>query len=299
MKKLIPLVVVCMCLFVSAYADELNTTVYINGAPYLDTLYFTDNDSGNLQVYPDDSGMSWCYGNFSDVDGSSTVVNINATFYGPSFNVNSPVSFGAVYFNDSCTLSNLVGMTGEYNCSAIMYHHSEPGLWSCNVSIIDDVDQWTSNVTTNTVDDLVSIQVPPPLANATHNATLDFGYYALGQNSTTTDFIIDVNNSGNVAFNVTLDPYRVSATPVDTEAMACTVGNLPATNILFDLSPGTDVGLKTALSDAPTPTGAPLAPTAFGSIPPTTQSIYFGIIIPTVDIGGRCAGFMDIESSLT
>jgi hypothetical protein len=291
MKTTYMLILLGLFAVTSVFADELNITVYVNGAPEVRTISFTDLDGGNIQVYPNDTAIMNCSGTLYDVDGANDIGIINATFFasGSGYFESSPAASGAVYINNTnCSIFNIVGTDAEFECLVYVHHHSLPGTWSCNVTAFDSYNQMGTNATTNTVDVLRSIQLP--------NITVDFGTYPLNTDSGTNDFNVTYNNTGNVAFDTQLDAYRVTATPSDANAMLCTVGNLPVGSLAYSYTAEQPFASKTPLTDAPIDTNSNLLPTAVGDIDPTTQSVAFGIGIPASGLGGRCVGWLDISA---
>ena len=273
----------------TVYAVEIPTTMSVDNDPVVSTIALTDSDGGNLQVWANDTRIFNCTGVVTDLDGFADISKVNATIYAPSSSLGGADSFGLHYSNTSCNIYGSSGNTSSYNCGFIVHHQSQPGLWTCNVSVNDTFARTTTNATTNTVDVFKSIAVPLQ--------TIAFGSYAHSQNSGTTDKTVTVNNTGNVQFNVTLDAYRSSGIPADVNAMTCTTGTLPVASMVYATSAGVAALSKTPLADAPTTINANVSTTAFGSTAPVAYSFYLGMVVPAAGQSGACTGFLDVSAS--
>ena len=273
----------------AAYAIEIPTNVSIDNDPYITSSSLTDSDGGTLQVWANDSRLFNCTGTASDLDGFGDIVNINATIYGAASNLSAADSAGLHYTNSSCSRFGGSGNTTSFNCAFTVHHNTQNSTWICNTSVNDTASRFNSNTSTNSVDVFKSIAVPLQ--------TIAFGSYAHSQNSGTTDKNITINNTGNVAFNVTLDAYRQSGTPADNFSMSCTVGNLNVTSIVFATTPGVAALSKTALNDSPTTIPANVSFSPYGTTAFVPFSFYLGIVIPAIGPGGACNGYLDVSAS--
>jgi len=270
-------------------AVEIPTNVTIDNDPRVATISLLDSDGGTLQVWANDSRIFNCTGTVTDGDGFADMGAVNATIYGPTSNFSAANSAGLHYSNLTCLKFASAGNSSTYTCGFYVHHHTESGNWTCNVSVNDSYARISTNQTTNTVDIFKSISVPLQ--------TIAFGAYAHNQDSGTTDKNVTVNNTGNVAFNVTLDAYKTSGVPNDNSSMSCVTGTLPVGSIVFATAAGVDALSKTALTNAPTTIPANVSQTAYGSIAPVPYTVYLGIVVPATGMSGKCAGFLDVSAS--
>lgn len=271
------------------YAVEIPTQVFINTDPNITSTSLIDSDGGTLQLGSLDNATFNCTGSITDADGYTDITGINATFYGFGYFSNSANTAGAKYSNSSCLLYGGSGNTTSFTCTTFVHHHTLNGTWNCNATVIDSYNRTNSRNGSNTVDVFKSVGV--------QTQTINFGSYALGNNSGTIDKNITVNNTGNRPINVTLDAYRVSGVASDANAMTCTTGNLPVSALRYSMSPGIIATSKIALTDSPLTAAINLTSTAIGSTLYTNTTLYFGVVIPSSGQGGICTGFLDISAS--
>ncbi|HLP80216.1 MAG TPA: hypothetical protein VK158_06260 [Acidobacteriota bacterium] len=289
MKKIIILLAACVLCVVSAFATEIPTQVDINADPTVTSVTLTDFDAGTIQLLRNDTAVMTCFGTIYDDDGFADIQNVNASFFGLNSTISSAPSYGTKYVNDSCTISNGVGPSADFECNVTVHHHTEPGSWNCTVMVNDTFGVNGSNSSLQDVDTFMSVDVPTEL--------IDFGSQAHGNDSGTDDYPILINNSGNVRFDVLLDAYSLTGVDADVNAMACTVGDLPVSAILWNLTPNTDASLKTPFTDVAQQADINLDQTAFGATAYTTDNIYFGIAIPASGQSGLCTGFIDVTAT--
>ncbi len=248
----------------------------------LNITAFTDKDNGAIQVVANNSALVMCYGNATSTTG---VTGVNATFYGPSSTYKTPPAAGTAYRNTSCTVVGTTSAT--YNCTTVLHHHAEPGNWSCLVVARDLAGNrnLTKNNTLNTF-----------LSFSMITTKLNFSKTTLNGGTGTTDYLVQFNNTGNVAMHIQIDAYRLSGNASDADAMACSVGVIPVGNMKYAEVPGQDVSIKTALTDTPITTTTSYSPTAFGNTAYTNGTLYYGLIIPSSAVQGKCNGILSITA---
>jgi hypothetical protein len=284
--RLVSLVLLLSFSLTLVFAAEVPINVTVNYEPNVQTISLTDSDGGTLQVFANDTRVFNCTGTVHDGDGFADISSVNATIFGFGSSAPAADTAGNHYTNTSCVRFAGSGNTTTYTCGFVVYHHTQNGTWTCNVSVNDTFNKRLSNTTTNTVDASKLIQVD--------NQTLAFGSFARGTDSGTTDVILDFNNSGNTRFNVTIDAYSLTGVPADTNAMLCTTGNLSVGFMRWSLLPGIAATAKTVMTNAPMLLQMNTTTTPFGSTAPVAFSFYMGIVIPPTGLGGRCTGFLDV-----
>jgi len=244
---------------------------------------FTDLNGGTIQLSSTDNRTVMCFGNASSTTG---VTGANATFYGPSSNYKTAPAAGTAYRNTTCTIVGTTAAT--FNCTTTLHHHAEPGNWSCLI-VARDAAGNRNATTNNSIDTFMSISLI--------TTKLNFSKTAMGGTTGTTDYLVQFNNTGNMAFRIQMDAYRVSGVPADANALACTIGTVPIANLKYATLAGQDATVKTSLTDTPITTATNYTPTAFGSTAYTNGTLYYGLTIPASGpIQGACGGFLSIAA---
>ena len=167
---------------------------------------------------------------FADMNAST----LNATAW-----ITSVTSYDAAddnnnhYTNLSCTFSQVNITVGQATCSfQFEYYADNHTLWVCNVSILDTEKAQAFNISEDTtVEPLFAINV------TTHNASYSIDFGNMGPADTTTDAaeqLVNITNTGNLDIGLAIGGYGSEAD--DGLAMNCTVGNISADNLRYNIS---------------------------------------------------------------
>lgn len=226
----------------------------------------------------------WCNATVTDEDGYTNITGVNATLWDSATTTEAAADDGGNHYtNSSCGLAGGSGNSINASCSFALRWFANPATWTCKLVVTDSTSAG-SNETNTTVNQLKSISV---------TSSITFPEQALG--STTTDANernVIVNNTGNVAINVSV--YGYGASESDGYCLVCTVGGseIPVGNMKYSLSAAQSFGSMTALtSSAVTITDFNLAKGAS-----STKSVYWKLQIPSSDVGGSCSGFIVITA---
>ena len=137
------------------------------------------------------------------------------------------------------------------------------------------------------------------LAISVDPSDLDFGSLYIGDDTGTTDYTKAIVNTGNVAFDIAINPFGSIIN--DGKSMDCSPsGSLDDSNLKYSLVASTDYSTKTSLtSDATLGTQIltfDLAEQTSGSTG-STKNVYFGMgLLPTDTVSGDCSGNLQITA---
>jgi hypothetical protein len=107
------------------------------------------------------------------------------------------------------------------NCTFNLHYYTDPGNWNCTLTVNNSYRFNVSNSTSQTVNELLALELPGSINYGTVNAT-----YVSDEN------ITNVSNAGNVKINLSLKGWAVNQG--DGQAMNCTQGSIK--NIYTNLS---------------------------------------------------------------
>ena len=216
----------------------------------------------------------WCNATIS-VSGNwkqNDVLSVNGTIWHSSSSEGAADDNNSHYTNSSCFSTDVETTEVQTNCSFSLQYYSNPNTWTCKLgAFMSKSDTSADNQTNTTVNTLLALSIP---------GTIDFGSMTVGQNSTdTTENVSAVENTGNVLMDIQLSG----------DAMSCTTGSIPVSNIKYSAVDNTPYASMTALSENATTLGLNVSQRTDGV---STKDVFWKISIPNTGIDGVCSNTM-------
>jgi hypothetical protein len=281
------------------FTNDNNDTVFniqfTSNYPQIASVELEDNVSAPINeilLSPNETVKVWCNGTATDADGFPDLNLVQGILYANSSTLEAQDNRSVHYTDTNCNTATF-NTDGAFSCEFDVYFYAQPVDWTCFVNVSDFKGSTNNSNDTSQVLELLAIDISPTV--------LDFGSLQRGYESGTNDFVLDVWNLGNVVFDIIVDTYN--ATPGSDQAMDCTTGQIPTTNIRFNETANVDYSVK-----VPVPPAGGLQ-VDFNHIPQrgsvaiqgTSKGSYWGIEIPSqgVDnggIGGSCSGIIRYEA---
>ena len=224
----------------------------------------------------------YCNATVSDSNGLNDFSNVNATLY---HNLTSTMSeednLNRHYTNASCTNTSATATTKTFACGFDIYYFASNGTWWCNVSVNDTTGASSFMNVTTFISDLLALNVTD---------TIDYGVLNPGTNSTS-DFIANVSNIGNIQLDMSLWGYAVNYSTGDNLSMDCEVGNISIENERYNLTTsGQNHAQMHNLSGTPQGSYHDMFNLVKATaIAGSTQQTYWKLAIPT-NVRGLCNG---------
>lgn len=129
----------------------------------------------------------------------------------PAVNVSLTLS-GSTFYLDTCTESVVSGSESDFNCTVPMQFYYEPGLYSINVTVVDNGD---------TVTQIESgvCEYGSLVASQRQVDTITFPGAGPGIDNIMGDPNLSIRNTGNVQFNLSLTAYDLEGRTVPTDEL--------------------------------------------------------------------------------
>jgi len=226
------------------YGEWRNSTTItvLNRAPQIDSLSI--NKGFNIDLLAGQNKTVSCNGSFTEVDGYTDINTLNATF----FSSGTGTLLGDIdnrtnhYTNTSCSFTNNPGSSQDYNCSFSLDYYAVNGTWTCVVYIEDGAGD------VHNLQDTIDIN--PMTAIGVASAVADFGkVQAMG---TSPQVPLNVVNFGNIELDLNIFAYASNES--DERAMNCTEGDIPFSNMRFNLTSGLTFSEMTPITGKSSPT---------------------------------------------
>jgi len=244
-----------------------------------------DSSASSINLVEGSTKTVNCYGLVTDDDGYTDIQSVTAILYrtgvgqGASDDDNNHYTLTG---NTECVPSNGSGTTEEYDCDFSVYFHADPtdtgsiyetDNWTCVMIPTDGVGDGTSDSDTIEINTLYGINITD---------SIDFGVLNDGENSGSTNDIIDVYNTGNISSDLTLSGSNLCTDYPTCSAYTISVGNQEYYLSAFTYGSGID--LTSSAVDVDISISKPTA-----SPSNSFKSIYWGIGVP----GGSYPGVYD------
>jgi hypothetical protein len=235
--------------------DTVNISAFINSPPNITLVILDDftpySEPSQIDLVAANNKTVYCLVNASDADGYANInqTSLNVSIYLLSRGYNetwNPKYQYNLIWNDTintnaCLNKTMGGGNGsdgwiDYNCSISMPYFTENGTWVCVAQIWDIATLLVhANMSANaTVNELIALNISTPLIN--------FGFLALGDNTTDPSFNTTIENIGNVPLTVNMTAHWNQTDILDDKyAMKCGVSYINETDIYFnDVQTGYD-----------------------------------------------------------
>ena len=254
----------------------LNITI-IGNYPKINTISLE-----NIDLNPGTTKTVWCNGTAWDGDGFGDLYNATGVIYSGTSSPGAAQNNNNNYKDFDCATATF-NTDGQFACSFDVQFFAEADNWTCQVNITDQSGLSNTSTNESVLSELLAIGI--------NETTINFGFLAIGADSGTDDTIVVVQNLGNVDMDIDLDTYDTS--PGSSNAMNCTTGFIPVTNIRYNLTSSIDYSLKTFIPgiESLIDNSFNLAKqTGPAETNPTTKNIYWGAGIPGSGTAGSCSG---------
>lgn len=240
------LAILCFQVFAVPDNDTVNITLHINTAPNVTFVELDDYNPAspadqidliagynktvicNVSVYD--------YDGFNNINHSGTNVTIRFANNPDTTNKyyfqlvwNDTTAVGSKCHNLSVEGSPDYNGTVHYNCSVSMPYYAENGTWICTVRVRDySANPLPANRSdTATVNELIALNIS--------RDSIDFGYLAVGENTTNARYNATIENIGNIPIRVNVTAgWNYSNILDDTYGMQCNTSYINETDIRFD-----------------------------------------------------------------
>lgn len=277
-------------------ADTATSEVTVgNSAPVASTVAIADGNlvGGEISLSANVTTQVNVSATITDNNGCTDIDAVNATLFRTNITNGSIASndnsshYSAVCTVQSGTCTGDSDLTADYDCFMQMEWYADatdagsqyaPTNWTVNVSPYDDDGIGTSD---STVYDLATVTAFTLL-----QTNISFGVLALGQNTTTNNQNISVQNIGNERIDINLTGYGTNSG--DNISMNCTLGTIPIHNLEYDNASFT-YGAGVDLSNSSTELEFDLNQGNESTKRPDNP-VFFGFEIPSDGVGGSCNG---------
>jgi hypothetical protein len=236
-----------------------------------------------------DDRVVFCNATVTDSNGYQDVFSlgsVNATLHHQSSSAGAGDDKNVHYTNTSCGYTGASGTSATAVCAFTLEHEALNGTWTCTVTAKDSLGSTASSTGTNTVDQLVAVEIS--------ESWIHFGVMGLGSSSSVAN-TTNVTNKGNVVIDLQV---------AGNADMSCLVGSLGVGNISYNLTGGAYATmsankLSTSLSSALDFNLAPEGVSPFGEDQPATNLTYWTINVPSYGVRGECNNTVTIAGVIS
>ena len=303
--------VCCLFLFVIivlpfTVSDTVTTQASVgNAAPVASSVAIAPGNlnGGDIALTANQTTLINITATITDNNGCTDIDAVNATLFrtnisgGSGASDNNRTHYTITSSACSVEAGSCTGDTdiaANYNCSINVTWYADP----TDAGSLFAGTNWTVNVTpwdgggagtySTTIYDLKTLSSFSLL-----DTTINFGTLALGQNTTSTNQNVSMQNTGNEGLDFSFTGYGV--TSGDNLSMNCTLGNISIdffeyNNTAFNYSEGTSLTNTSTELDFDLDRGS-------GSENRPENVSYYGFRIPTDGVGGSCSGTLVIVST--
>jgi len=244
-------------------ADPVITGIMITDPAYLNTGTVTEIS---------------CNATIDDSDGYLNLSNVAAVLYDSvEANATSIDDNNNHYTNSSCVIIG-TGNTSNVSCSFLLWYYANPGTWVCNMTASDGIGT-TSNVTNTTVAELVGMSVTGLLY---HNGTGE----GIPLGNTSAEALMNITNTGNVDLGIELSG----------QDMGCDIGTIPVSSQRYNTTAGFSYASGKGLTNSSVSLAGFIVARRTDDLYPSSNYIYFMLMIPPNGIGGACNGTIHVNA---
>ena len=302
-KYLVPLIFVTLSLIPFAISDTATTAVNIgNSLPVASsvTIAAGNLNGGEVELTSNQTTQINITATITDYNGCTDIDSVNATFFRTNITGGSNAADNnRTHYSMDCTVQagTCTGdsdSAADYDCKVNVTWYADPTdsgskfagtNWTVNVTPYDTTGIGTSDSTIYDLKTLTSFNLI--------DTSINFGSLSLGQNTTTTNQDITLENLGNEGIDISFTGY--GATQYDNYSMNCTLGEIPIDYLEYSASSFT-YGAGNDLSNSTTELDFDLDRGNDTTTRPQKDSFY-GLKIPTEGVGGSCSGNVVITAT--
>lgn len=254
-----------------------------NSAPDVDSIYINTSTSftnlSPLTLTANTTTFYSIHGVVSDDDGYADIDQVDAVLYrsGATGGASCSADNNDCYRVTGCSLGGGGGTTINYSCIVNLEYFTDPTdtgaygaqTWNVRISVDDGTDTTDDDSYTNEVSSMSAIYIP---------GSIDHGTLVLG--ATNDGEALTTYNAGNVDVDIDLSM---------SSAISCTLGTIPIANNKYGTKDLAYASLTYTLSSTPTTLDV-LMPQQTNDGVQVSDIIYWGIQIPSTEVGGTCSG---------
>jgi hypothetical protein len=231
---------------VSSVLAKLNVS---NTPPILYEVIIVSAVNDKIDLTPGDNTTIICNASVWDRNGYQDIRSINATLFRWSVGAGAADDRNNHYTNGTCNVSNCVmkdvSTNGTCPCSFSVDYFADNATWTCNVTIMDDANFTSWNLTNFTMQPLIALNAP---------SEIDYGNVIATKRSSVK--AINLTNLGNVQINLSVYGYggeNASDVSAENLSMICEYNNISIENhkysIFYDNISGDSFGNGTNLTN--------------------------------------------------
>jgi hypothetical protein len=180
---------------------------------------------GEIDLTAGDKKNIFCKAIIVEYDGAGSLESARGEFFHESSGYGNPNHNNNHYSNNSCYINSSYGENNEAEITCIfdVWYYSNPGIWTCDVEITDNLSISSRETNTTNINELLAIYI---------DDEINFGTFSAMQVTDEKELI--VVNYGNIMINLSLSGYGVEEG--DDLAMSCISGEIPVYYKKYNLS---------------------------------------------------------------